>query len=169
MGVEKKGGGKAKEKNVRATMGGGEREREQHKPFIMYLSASSTAADHPPTHHHALLLDVRTLSLLLQRNHHQHRRCIYYRRMTMALSALRRSLPPHEDVTEWTEEWRGLVRSFLDGSSRAVGRRTKEERWTLGERGDVGGGEVVFQRVQQRRDLLHVVGLLSHLCRDDEL
>ena len=139
-GVEKKGGGKAKEKNVRATMGGGEREREQHKPFIMYLSASSTAADHPPTHHHALLLDVRTLSLLLQRNHHQHRRCIYYRRMTMALSALRRSLPPHEDVTEWTEEWRGLVRSFLDGSSRAVGRRTKEERWTLGERGDVGGG-----------------------------
>jgi len=61
--------------------------------------------------------------------------------MTMALSALRRSLPPHEDVTEWTEEWSGLVRSFLDGSSRALGRRTKEDRWTLGERGDVGVGD----------------------------
>ena len=61
--------------------------------------------------------------------------------MTMALSALRRSLPPREDVTEWTEEWRGLVRSFLDGSSRAVGMRAKEEKWTLEERGDVGGGD----------------------------
>jgi hypothetical protein len=60
--------------------------------------------------------------------------------MTMALSALRLWLPPHEDVTEWTEEWRVLVRSFLEGSTRAVGRRAKEEQWTLGERGGGGGG-----------------------------
>ena len=80
--------------------------------------------------------------------------------MTMTLSALRRSLPPHEDVTEWTEEWRGLVRSFLDGSSRAAGRRTKEERWTLGERGDVGGGDDhddanLVQELQRMAAVLH--------------
>lgn len=49
----------------------------------------------------------------------------------MAMSELRRSLHPNEDVTETSEEWVGIVRSFLDGTSRSVEKMAKGERWTM--------------------------------------
>ncbi|KAL3776002.1 hypothetical protein ACHAW5_001817 [Stephanodiscus triporus] len=89
------------------------------------MSASSAAAQHrPPTHHHALFLDVRTLSLLLQRNQHQHRRCIYYRRMSMALSALRRIISriAHATVPVLHEISRGHFVPFLTVALGCLGR-----------------------------------------------
>jgi hypothetical protein len=61
----------------------------------------------------------------------------------MAMSELRRSLHPNEDVTELSEEWRGIVKSFLDNKSRAVKKKAKGERWIMkGPGGDDGDAAI---------------------------
>ncbi|KAL3764283.1 hypothetical protein ACHAWU_004095 [Discostella pseudostelligera] len=92
------------------------------------------------THHDAFLLDIHTLSLLLHRNKYQHRRCIYYRRASMVLTALTRSLPSYQDVVIGMGQWKDMMDRLMiscRGAGQKVERigRVKEEHWTL-EHGD---------------------------------
>ncbi|KAL7540271.1 hypothetical protein ACHAWF_006629 [Thalassiosira exigua] len=101
---------------------------------------ASSAASEPPTYHHAISLEINTLSLLLRRNYHQHRRCIYFRRLSMVLSALCR-LPSFEEMNQWLERWKRLVILLLDECAddknpKSRNRRRQEEHWTLEKDGD---------------------------------
>ena len=79
-----------------------------------------------------LSVDVTVLALLLKRGRSQHRRCIYYRRLSMVLSALRK-LPSAGDISDWTARHGRLVRLLADEGGQE---RTKEDRWTLDRDGD---------------------------------
>ncbi|KAK1737020.1 hypothetical protein QTG54_012465 [Skeletonema marinoi] len=87
----------------------------------------------------ALSLDIQVLALLLKRNHHQQHRCIYYRRLSMVLLALRRA------SLDWLliDEFERLSKQIciqqqaddnVDTSSR--NRKLKEEQWTIQRDGE---------------------------------
>eukprot|EP00985_Skeletonema_marinoi_P017349 scaffold9474_cov114-Skeletonema_marinoi.AAC.3 len=87
----------------------------------------------------ALSLDIQVLALLLKRNNHQQHRCIYYRRLSMVLLALRRA------SLDWLliDEFERLSRQVciqqqaddnVDTSSRK--RKLKEEQWTIQRDGE---------------------------------
>lgn len=80
-----------------------------------------------------LAVDVSVLALLLKRGRSQHRRCIYYRRLSMVLSALRK-LPSVDDIADWTARHGRLVRLLTDEEGH---KRRREDRWTLERDGGV--------------------------------
>ena len=80
-----------------------------------------------------LSADITVLALLLKRGRSQHRRCIYYRRLSMVLSAIRK-LPSVDDITDWTARHGRLVRLLTDEGGQE---RRREDRWTLESDGGV--------------------------------
>ena len=92
------------------------------------------------TNNDALSLDIRVLTLLLQRNHHQQHRCIYYRRLSMVLLALKRA--SSSASLDWVliEQFDRLSRQLYQqcqqrrsdtDDARKSKRMRKEEQWTI--------------------------------------
>eukprot|EP00804_Cyclotella_cryptica_P012594 CCRYP_014730-RA/>CCRYP_014730-RA protein AED:0.00 eAED:0.00 QI:296/1/1/1/0/0/2/114/394 len=84
----------------------------------------------------ALSLDIHVLSILLQRNRHQHHRCIYFRRLSMVLQALRKNRPSIEALDGWKRDVETLSKSLHETTSNgkaASGKKRpqKEEQWTI--------------------------------------
>eukprot|EP00984_Skeletonema_dohrnii_P016998 scaffold7657_cov115-Skeletonema_dohrnii-CCMP3373.AAC.7 len=95
-------------------------------------SRSSTLND-------ALSLDIQVLALLLQRNHHQQHRCIYYRRLSMVLLALRRASLDWLLIDEFERLSRQVCRQQQADDTESKSsrkRKLKEEQWTIQRDGE---------------------------------
>ncbi|KAL9186577.1 hypothetical protein ACHAXT_005815 [Thalassiosira profunda] len=121
------------------------------------------AASSPSGPAGALAAELSFLSLLLARNRPQHRRCIYFKRLSLALKAVRQ-LPSADEVAAAVKEWREHVQALLEedgGESQNRKRRREEEQWTLDGEGGAEGGTPHEDSL--RRTLQQMAPLLQQL------